>query len=157
MLHEPTKRVEVRAASAESLRAAVDLVCVKGAAEVLVERLELAERALAQDAFVRSAVEGSLRGIGSDGRGRLPVAIVGDELRAVYDNAVFVVLHSELVDHLTRDARMAPARLEMEHDTPVVDEGLVAFAARAPVDSGLVNGGIEVLVKGVLGLEKAIA
>lgn len=161
MLHKPTKRPKLLATAVDERRTLVYPVRVRGAAEVRVERVEGAVRAVAQHALVRAAVprRGGRPAVDNRGGGRRGVRAVGpgDEPARVGDHVRGVALHGVAVDVRACDAGRARAALPMEHQVRMRDECAAAVASGARVRAWLVHGGPQVRVELALALEEALA
>ena len=118
MLHEPAQRLELLLAPVPHRRAPIELVLVHGALDVLVERVELAERLVAQVALVRGAVPRPLR----CPRGHLWARVVFEEARGVGEDAVTVETRDESVDRSAIHMRLTPSRFKVRNEGCAGDE-----------------------------------
>jgi len=130
VLTQPAERGKVDAAV--RLWAPIDLVPVERTFQVLVEPHKRVERPVAQQTLICIPVPRAVSRPRHCGRGRLIVAHGPREQPVrVGDVIVRVGAYDETVELLTGHAGRARARLEVENERGVRDEGLVAAAAGA--------------------------
>ena len=139
------------------MRAAVHLVVVRRAPEVLVEREQRAERTMAQVALVCGPVPSVSRGpLVDDGR-RVGIGAPGDHPRGIGDDVLAVQAFDDAVDRVAVDARHAPARLEVVDERSAGDECFVAASHRAGDRAASVQGGPVMMVEVVPVLKHPLA
>ena len=153
MLTQPTERDKVGVTV--RLWAPVYLVLVDRALQVLVEPGEIIKRPVAKEALVREPVPRAFRRPRHRGRGRLGAAErAGEQTRRVRDVVVRVGANDELVELCARHAGRAGARLEVERERGMQDEGPVAAAAGAAYVGRSMQLRVEVLEEVALALEE---
>ena len=139
MLHKGAQCAKVGVASVERPRAAIDLVRMSRAREVLIQRVEAREGAVAQDALVRVPVERALCGVELQRGRRKPRTVRTNEFLRVGDDTSLIHVDGNFVNHVPRYARGTRAGLEVEHHTAMVNESLETTLARARVRLWLMN------------------
>ena len=157
VLTERAERAEVRPAPAPRARAAVDLLGVRGAAQVRVEVRELPVRPVARVALVREPIPRALRRPLARDRRRPGGGGPADHPVRVRDDVARVDLADQVVDHLARHARGARPGLEMQDERGRRREGTRAALHRARDGAPLVHGRVLVLAEVVRVLEHALA
>ena len=156
MLTQPTERAKLDAAV--RLWAPIYLVLVERTLQVLVEPHERIERPLAQETLIRVPVPRAVGRPGHRGRGRLIAAHgPGEQAGRVGDVVVRVGADDETVELLAGHAGRARARLEVENERGVRDEGLGAAAAGAAHVGRSMNPRVEVVAEVGLALEGTAA
>lgn len=152
VLAQRAKRLKLRATSRVAARAAVHLIFVRRAREVLVERVERTGLAVAQEALVHAPVPRALRSPRRNGsRPALAVRNHGGWIR---DDVLSVVLRSDPVNLVARDTRRTRSRFPVRNECGSVDEHLVALLPRALHGRMLMDLGAEVLLQVVVVLEE---
>ena len=126
--------------------------------QVLVEPRECGERRVTHEALKRGPVERELRRPRNRRRGRLRAAQrASQQAGGVGDVIVRVGADDEAVEPFARHAGRTGARLEMEYESGVRDEGLIAAAAGATHVGRLMHLRIEVVAEVGLALEGTLA
>lgn len=156
VLQERAQRLELLPAPVPRVRAPIDLIGVRRAPEVRIERGERGKSPVAEVALVRVPIPRAVgRPLVRDARDR--AAGARNHPRGVRDDPAPVELPDELVDHGTRHARVARPGLEVQNERGGGDEG--ARAAFHGADDGAlaVYGRVLVLAEVVRALEHALA
>ena len=125
---------------------------MRGAVQVLVERGERRERAVAQVALVARPVPGLLRRPVE--RRALPLP---EEPRGVRDDPVLVEARHDAIHHVARDARGTRAGLEVVDERGAGDEGLCALLHWTVHGAPLMESGSLVVTQRVVVLERTSA
>ena len=152
MLTRPTERYKPGAAI--RLRAPVYLVLEPRALQVLVQSRKRGERRVTQEALIRCPVEREFRRPRNRRRGRLRAAQRASEQAGGVDVVVRVSADDEAVEPFARHAGRTGARLEVEYESGVRDEGFVATAAWATHVGQLMHPRVEVVAEVGLALEE---
>ena len=156
MLTQPTERYKL--GPAVHLWTPVYLALVAWALQVLVEPSESGERRVTQEALICGPIERELRRPRDRRRGRLGAAQrPSKQAGRVSDVVICVGADDDVVELFPRHERRTRARLEMEYESSVRDEGLVAAAAGATHVGRLVHLRVEVVAGVGLALEGTLA
>ena len=110
--HQSTERLEFGFATVEPRRAAVHMIIVDRAVQVVIKRLQSSELLAEEEAFISSAIEGSFCCVSLD-YARFEVIRSHEKMIRTGDDVVAVVLPNESVDTMSVNTGTTEARFEM--------------------------------------------